>query len=177
MWTGPLLRGFLEFRYAVTGSGGAEIGVAFGGRERYRAPVKIQRRFGLADVFERNGEVVGVIRIVGLQVMGLKKSLLGIGPAVLVDVGIAQREMQIGFRRVALNQLFDARFRRLRVGAAEHADQSSLRERVARVELEDFDVMLVRGVAIALLGCDGGEAEQRFGVARIAFQQLVIKPL
>ena len=83
-----------------------------------RAPVKIERRLGLADVFERNRQVVGVIGIVGLQVVRLKERLLRVGPAVLVDVIVAERKVKVG-GRVARDQLLEPGFGAQRFGAAE----------------------------------------------------------
>ena len=172
-----LLHDFFELADALLSSGSTEIGMTFGGGEEYCPPVKIKRRFGLADVFKRNGEVVGVIRIVGLQVMGLKKSLLGVRPAVLIDISIAEREVQIRDARVASNELLDAGFRGLRVGTPEHADQSRLGERVTRVSFDDFYVMAGSRIAITLLCRNRSQSQKCLDVTRIVFYQLAIESL
>jgi len=65
--------------------------------------------------------------------------------------------MQVRGTRIARDQLLDTRFRRLRVRAPEQADQSRLRQRIARIEFQHFHVVSAGGIAIALLAGDVGE--------------------
>ena len=129
---------FFELADAFFGGYGAEVDLPLQRRELQRTTVKVECCFRLADVFECNRQVKRIVGIIRLQLMGLKKRLLCVRPALLVDIGDAQSEMQVGGSRLPRNQLFDACFCRLRISTAEHADQRRLGQRVARIEFENF---------------------------------------
>jgi hypothetical protein len=95
----------------------------------------------------------------------------------LIDISVAEREMQVRGTRIARDQLLDTRFRRLRVRAPEQADQSRLRQRIARIEFQHFHVVPAGGIAIALLAGDVGEPQVRVDTARVAFEQLIVELL
>src|SRR4029077_19948593 len=106
-----------------------------GAGELDRAAIEAQGELGLADVFQADGEIVGVIGVAGVEVEGLEIRLLRGRPLGLVGVEVAQREVEEG-RRLARDQLSQPRFRREGIGSTEQPDEAALRERMSRVELE-----------------------------------------
>ena len=136
-----------------------------------RAPVEAERELGLAHVLEADREVVGVVGIGRLEVMGLEIGLLRRRPLRLVGVQVAQREVKVG-RGLARDQLLQPRFGGERVGATEQCDQPALRQRVARIELQDLQVAPRRLLALALPRRDRRQPEQRVDALRLGAEQL-----
>ena len=71
------------------------------------AAVEVERELRLAQVIEADGEVVGVVGVVGLEVMRLEIGLLRLRPLRLVGVEVAEHEMQER-RWLARDQLLQA---------------------------------------------------------------------
>jgi hypothetical protein len=125
-------------------------------------------------MIETNGEVVGVVGVLGLEVMGLEIRLLRLRPLRLVRIQVAEYEMQER-RGLAGDELLEARFRGGRVRPAHESDQRALRDRVTRIDLQYAQVLLHRVVAAVFLRGDIGEPEERVDVERLGLAQLRIE--
>ena len=128
-----------------------------------------ERELRLAQVLQTDREVVGVVRVVGLQLVGLVVGLLGLRPLRHASVQVAQCEVQVG-RRLARNQLLESRLGHLRIGLTQQRDQTGLCGGVARVELQHAAVAGARRARCCRAGprSPPGPAAHRRSVVRPA---------
>ena len=150
-----------------------EIAAASFGRQLQGLAIILECDFLLAQMFQAYGEVVSVIGIARIQTVRLKIRLLRLRPLVLLRIQIAEIELQ---RRggIACQQLLQARFRRLRIGAAHQRHQTGLRQRVTRLDIEDGHEMSLCVLGAIVVLRDGGQAQQRIDVARLTAHHLTV---
>src|SRR3569623_3072177 len=117
----------------------------------------IHQRAGiLMQLVEADGQVEGVIGVVWRALIGLEIGGLGVVPAPLLGVEIAERLVELRAGR-AFDQLFQPAFGDLAVGIVQQVEQGALGDCIAGIDLEYFAIQ-APGIRIAVLrtgdGCE-----------------------
>src|SRR5690242_2767350 len=132
-----------------------------------RAAIEVRGRPPLAQVVERDREVVGDVRVLGLQAVRLEVRRLRLGPAALRGVEVPEREVQGRALRLARQVRAEIRFERL--GAREVGQGGEAREGggILGIERQRPPVGRGGGGRVPAPRLHGGEAQVRVDVRRI----------
>jgi hypothetical protein len=140
-------------------------------------PVVLQGLARLAQVIEADGQVEGVVSVAAVRAVGAEVGLLGLGPAPLGGVEVAEGEVQVRRIRVLGQRLLQAGLALGRgdTSAGTEVGDGGRRHPVLGVLDQHPAVDRLRLLALAEGRGDGAEAEQGVTVARVAREHLAVE--
>src|SRR6185295_2560149 len=163
-----------ELAHALDDEALVEVRVAFLERQIQRFAVVVQSQPVLTKMLEAYRQVERVVRIVRLHLESLVISLLRVGPLPLFGIEITQRKVQeCGW--IARDQSFQARLACRNVCRTDNRNQSRLRIRIARVQLQ-YRLIVPAGIFDAsIIQGDRPQTKQRINIAWFGLKHLFIQ--